>query len=1110
MLRSALFGIRYFGLPDTPDGVDSATDSRTAAVGDWIHATVVGALVLAGCASADAMPAALAAQAGRAPSAVVLDTVFHGIAARPIGPPGTSGRVAALAVSPRDDREIWVGAATGGLWKSVDGGYTWSPVMDSLPVNSIGALGIAPAAPHVVYVGTGEANARNSMGVGRGVWRTRDGGRTWSYLGLAGTERIEAVIVHPRDPNVVWLSALGPAWSDGEERGVYKSTDGGETWRKVLYVDERTGAFELAMDPSNPEHLLASTWEFRRWPWFFESGGPGSGLWQSWDGGESWDRLGQEDGLPAGELGRIGIAFARNDPNVVYALVEAERSALIRSEDGGESWRAVNTETDVNDRPFYYSRIYVDPTNENRVYRVSGDLTMSEDGGRSFENIAPWSSVHVDHHAFWASPDGHTIITGNDGGVYVSRTRGDSWRFVENLPLAQFYHLSVDNAVPFNVYGGLQDNGSWKGPSQVWETPSFAGSAIVAHHWTEIGFGDGFAAVIDPTDANIGYSMSQGGNLRRFDLGSGEERTVRPPAPDEDTELRFNWNAGIALDPFDPAVVYYGSQYVHRSRDRGETWEIISPDLTTDDPEKQRQDESGGLTLDVTAAENHTTILTIAPSPVERGVLWVGTDDGNVQVTRDGGATWTNVVDRIPGVPEHTWVPHIEASRHAAGRAYVVFDGHRDGNWETYAFRTDDFGRGWTALSPDQVDGYVHVIEEDPVEPNLLFLGAEFGLYFSLDGGESWRRWAPGDYPVGAPTRALVVHPRDHDLAVGTHGRGAWIIDDVRPLRALAADPGIASSDLHLFEVPDAVQHTRGMTGPFYFPGDTKYHGPNRPYGALISYMVSAAAAEAAADEAAESSGEEEVADPESDASGSDEGPATIEILEADSVIRTLRGPADAGVNRVTWGLRRRGFQRPDADEDDPEPAGPEVVPGTYGVRITLGDRVAEGTVEVVPDPRTDRPVVAMRQNLETVVRGERAMADLRSAIDRLERTQAALELHASELERWGTDANAVRDSLIERTEELQERATHFLDRLRLPEDTRGIVDDTTATAELDAALGRATSTADRPSPGRLAELEWRLAAADGLLREIERFYAVEVPAYREALTAAGFEILGG
>ena len=1053
------------------------------------------------------VPAAAHAQNGRAPERVATDSLFHGLVARPIGPPGTSGRVAALAVSPRDDREIWVGAATGGLWKSMDAGFTWQPVMDSIPVNSIGALGIAPSAPDVVYVGTGEANTRNSMGVGRGVWKTQDGGRSWTYLGLPATERIEAVLVHPRDPNTVWLSAQGQAWSDSEERGVFKSTDGGATWRKVLYVDERTGAFELVMDPSNPQHLLASTWEHRRWPWFFESGGPGSGLWQSWDGGETWQRLTPEDGLPKGDLGRIGLAFATNDPSVVYALVEAEKSALLRSDDSGVTWRAVNTETNVNDRPFYYSRIYVDPTNENRVYRVAGDLTMSEDGGRTFRNIAPWSSVHVDHHAFWTHPDGNTIITGNDGGVYISHNRGGSWYFVENLVLAQFYHLSVDNATPFNVYGGLQDNGTWMGPSQVWETPGFAGSNIVAHHWKEIGFGDGFAAIADPTQPNTGYSMSQGGNLRRFDLVSGEERDIMPTPPNDATKLRFNWNAAIALDPHDPDVVYYGSQFVHMSRDRGESWEIISPDLTTNDPEKQRQAESGGLTLDVTAAENHTTIITIAPSPAEQGVIWAGTDDGNVQVTRDGGRTWTNVVQRIRGVPANTWVPHIEASRHAGGTAYVVFDDHRRGNWTPYVYRTMDYGQSWQALAPSQVDGYALAIEEDPLEPNLLFLGTEFGLYVSTDGGSNWRRWAHDGYPAGASTMALVVHPRDGDLAIGTHGRGAYIIDDIRPLRALARNARIASERVHLFEIPPAIQHTRGISGPFYFPGDTKYQGPNRPYGALISYWISAAAAaDAPADSAGAAAGGGGFM-PAAQSGG--RGPVRIEILEGDSVIRTLRGPAKAGVNRIAWALERRGIPQPGAAPDAPEPGGPEVLPGRYGVRVRLGDDVSEGSVEVLQDPRTSRNVVAMRQNLELVTRGQRTVAELRRAADRLQRTEAALALYEKELKRWEGADSATRATLTERTDSLQARTARLLGRLRLPDDTKGIVEDTTVMSRVQEALGRATSTPDQPALPRTEVLAWQTDAAEALLAEIDAFYATEVAAYREAVRNAGFELLG-
>lgn len=1056
-------------------------------------------------------PLPVTAQEHRAPAFVRVDSLFHGLDARAIGPAGTSGRVAAIAVSPIDERIIWVGSATGGLWVSRDGGIVWEPVMDELPVNSIGAVAVAPTAPHVIWVGTGEANARNSMGVGRGVWKSIDGGDTWTHVGLARTEHIEAIVPHPTDPDVAWLSAMGPAWSDGDQRGIFRTTDGGASWENVLYVDEGTGGFELVMDPSNPRHLLASTWEFRRQPWFMNSGGEGSGLWTTWDGGDTWTRLTEEDGLPAGPLGRIGLAFATNDPSVAYALVEAGRSALLRSDDGGETWRSVNAEPGVNERAFYYSRVYVDPTNENRVYRVSGDLAMSEDGGRSFTSIASFQAVHVDHHAFWAAPDGKTVITGNDGGVYVSHNRGGTWRFVENLPLSQFYHLSVDNEVPFNVYGGLQDNGSWRGPSQVWETPSFSGSNVQNRHWRTIGFGDGFAALVDPTDANLGYSMSQGGNLQRFDLATGAWNNIRPTPPSDDVELRFNWNAGIALDPFDPNVIYYGSQFLHMSPDRGSTWQTISPDLTTNDPEKQRQAESGGLTIDVSTAENHTTILTIAPSPVERGVIWVGTDDGNVQITRTGGGDWENVISRIDDVPDNTWVPHIEASKHHGGTAYVVFDGHRTGDWTPYVYRTEDYGRSWDELSPDQIDGYVHVIEEDPVDPDLLFLGTEFGLYFSLDTGESWQKFTHGGYPHGAPTRALVVHPRDHDLAIGTHGRGAWIVDDIRPLREVASRPAVLDEALHLFSVPDAIQHTRGLSGPLYFPGHGEFQGENRPYGALLSYLVSDSLAAAV-----EEAGGEEEGGPGGfgaffggGGGSGDSGPATIEILDADTVIRTFEGPAQAGVNRTTWGLERRGVIPVDADDEDDEPSGPPVLPGTYGVRVTVGDYSSEGSVRVLEDPRGAPATAVVRANLEVFWEGQEKMEELQAAVRRLGETREVVALYKDRIADWDREGD-VKDSLEVRTDSLEARIDHLLERLRMPPELTGIRADTTVTAELGSALGEATGSPYEPSPGRRAQLRWRMEAADRLLGQIALFYSDDLSAYRAALESAGFELLEG
>lgn len=1008
---------------------------------------------------------------------------FAGLEARSIGPANTSGRTAAVVSLDRNPNLIYAGTATGGVWKTTDGGYTWEAIFDDQPTSSIGAVNVFEPNPDVVWVGTGEANPRNSAGVGRGVFKSRDGGKTWRHMGLEGSERIHRVVTHPTDPDLAYVAALGPAWSDGEERGVFRTRDGGETWERVLYVDESTGASDLVMDPSNPDHLIAATWQFRRSPWFFRSGGPGSGIHVTWDGGDTWSRLDPDDGLPDGELGRIGLAFSRSEPEVVYALVEAERSALLRSDDGGRTFRTVNDERGVSPRPFYYSDVFVDPANANRVYRVASTLDMSEDGGRSFETIAPWAAVHPDHHDLWISADGRRLIDANDGGIFISRNRGETWRFVENVPVSQFYHLSVDMDTPFNVYGGLQDNGSWRGPSQVWEQPGFNGSVIQNHHWRSIGFGDGFAALVDPSDPSYLYAMSQGGNLIRSDLRTGEWKSIRPGPPDDTTELRFNWNAGIAADPHAEGTVYYGSQFVHRTTDRGQTWEIISPDLTTDDPEKQRQAESGGLTKDVTAAENHTTLLTIAPSPVEEGVIWVGTDDGNVQVTRDGGATWTNVVGNIPGVPPATWVPHIEASKHEPGTAYVVFDNHRRGDWTTYVFRTTDYGQSWRSVATPAIDGFVHVIEEDPEEPRLLFVGTEFGMWYSLDRGASWEKWTAG-LPT-APVRALVVHSRDHDLAIGTHGRGAFIVDDIRPLRELARTPAIAQRALHFFLPAPAIQHERGLAGPFYFPGHTKFAGDNRPYGALISYRLG------------------EVPDSVEE--------VKIRIVDpANRELRELTGTrTENAVNRVVWDLERERFGSDDG-EGAPSgfgPSGPQVLPGFYIVRVVAGPHSAEGEVQVVADPRREVPLAARNEKMEALMRTGAHTEAIEDAVRRLERTRETLELVLERIEDAEGLAAAERESLQESGEALEERIDDLLAEFRMPDDVVGIVRNTTISSRIRRIYSALESSTDQPSAAQMDELGWAEADLESLLARVDALYESDVPAFRRGVEGSGLDL---
>lgn len=992
------------------------------------------------------------AQAGSAPSGL------KALSARNIGPAGMSGRVAAIA-SGDGGRTIWVGAATGGLWRSTGGGVAWTPVFDDQPVSSIGAIAINPNNPDDVWVGTGEGNPRNSAGVGYGVFRTRDGGRTWSWLGLEKTERITRIILDERDPDVAWVSALGTSWGENHERGVFKTTDAGKTWNHVLFVDGKTGCADLERSPRNPDKLIASTWTHRRWPWHFESGGSGSGIWVSYDGGTSWDR--QSEGLPKGDLGRIGIGIAPSRPNVVYALVEAKRSGLYRSDDGGHEWRKVNDEWGVNPRPFYYSDIRIDPTTENRIYRLASSLHVSQDGGKSFQRTG--HRVHPDHHALWISDDGETLINGNDGGVAISRDRGATWRFCENLPLAQFYHVATDDDVPFNVYGGLQDNGSWKGPSRVFET-----GGIRNHHWREVGFGDGFATVPLPGVPGTCYCMSQGGNLMRSRYDLGERRSIRPDGP-LGVKLRFAWNAGIALDPFDPAVVYYGSQFVHRSEDRGDSWEMISADLTTNDPEKQRQAQSGGLTLDVTNAENHCTILTIAPSPVARGTIWVGTDDGKVHVTTDGGADWIDVTANIPDLPEATWCPHIEVSKHDAERAYAVFDDHRRSNWTTYVYMTDDLGKTWTSIANTPADvsaarpwGFAHALEEDPVDPDLLWLGTEFGLWCSRDGGANWWKWTHG-VPT-APVRAITTHGRDGSLVIGTHGRAAYVIDDVGPLRELRGR--ITSKGLHLFDPQPTYLAYRRQSDGTRFTGDALHRGENATLGSakIVAWVAPSR--------------------------GKMKG--TLQVFDRGRLIngkprRIARKDVSVstGLSTLTWNLMREGARDPMSSKSDARRSIP-ATPGDYEIRVTLkgegGEEVvASASLELRPDPRTPdldwkpkaRAIGALERSYGRLAVALAALRDMTSDLDKV-----MDHLKGAEDE----DLAALRKSALD----VDRRANELYENVIPPRNRQGIHDRSASlTSKIGRAARRLQSSWEPPSPSDRIFMRQADAAVRDFVRSV-------------------------
>jgi len=948
------------------------------------------------------------------------------------------------------------GTATGGVWKSVDGGLTWQPIFDDQPTASIGAIAVHPLNPNIVWVGTGESGVRNTAGVGRGVFLSVDGGKTWKWLGLKKTEHISRILVDPHDTRVAYVAALGTAWGENPERGVFKTEDMGQTWQKILYVGEKTGAADMAMAPGNPLKILVAMWQFRRWPWFFTSGGPGSGLYLTEDGGQTWKKLSEKEGLPAGELGRIGVAFAPSQPEVVYAIVEAAKSCLLRSDDGGYSWQVVNNEEGIHGRPFYYSGVKVNPINENVVYLIQGQLRISEDGGRTFRSLTSFGQSHSDYHAMWIHPDGKYMVVGNDGGVVISYNGGQSWRFVTNLPLGQFYHVSFDYQIPYNLYGGLQDNGSWVGPAY-----ELRERGLNSYLWKTVGGGDGFDVEPDPEKPGAGYGMSQGGNLYYFDMTTGTSTSIVPT--ESEVKHRYNWNAGFAVDPFHPSTIYLGSQFVHRSRDKGRTWEIISPDLTTNNPEKQRQSESGGLTLDVTNAENHCTITTIAPSPVQEGVIWVGTDDGNVQLTRDGGKTWELVSKKLTTggkgkVPPETWVPHVEASKFDAATAYVCFDDHRRANWTPYVYVTHDFGKTWQSLVTSEIDGFVHVIEEDPVNPNLLFLGTEFGLYVSFNGGKNWMKWTQGVPTV--PVRDLAVHPRENDLIIATHGRSIYIIDDITPLREISSE--ILKKKLHLFSPSDAYQFIRGRLSSYLSPGDTFFSGENKPLG-------------------------------------------------QGQVVARLNGPEEKGINRVFWNFQE---QLPSDQRQQQTSSmgrffrgGVTVLPGEYTVKIKYDDQEVSRKFKVKTDPRLAIDLNVLRENYEMAKKAQRLSLALNDARQRIQETQQALETITTTLRQ---QRSPQMKELGKATRDLSSKLKTFSERINPTPPKQGIADRSTGLQSqvMSAVMGIVRAGVEPINEPARVRYERAKEKLTQFITELNEFFSTEVENYKKKLQESGFSLI--
>ena len=895
---------------------------------------------------------------------VTLDrSIIAGLGARNIGSARMSGRVAALAAFNKEGRTtVYVGAASGGVWKSMDGATTFKPVFDRNPVQSIGAIAIDPSHKETIWVGTGEAWTRNSVSVGDGIYKSTDGGDNWTNMGLKSSERISKIVVNPKNSDVVYACVPGKLWSDSADRGLYKTRDGGKSWSLILKGSNlSTGCSGITLDPRNPEVLLAGLWDFRRKGWTFRSGGEGpdaasgSGLFRSSDGGQTWRPLDARSaaGLPAAPWGRVEVDIAPSNPKVVYAMIESKESGLYRSSDGGLTWEARDRSSSMVWRPFYFGRLIIDPTNPERLFKPDLSLIVSQDGGKSFSYSA--GSAHGDWHDVWIDPDNpQHLIGGDDGGLWVSLDGGSRWWRCENLPISQFYHVAIDDKDPYQVYGGLQDNGSWAAVS------SYPGG-IPNSRWYFLNGGDGFWVIPDPGDPEIVYAESQGGFIDRVDRRTREGRSIQPLARYQE-KLRYNWNTPIAVSPTRKDTLYIGAQFLFRSHDRGNNWERISPDLTTNDPDKQKQELSGGVTVDNSSAEMHTTIYSISESPLNSKVIWVGTDDGNLQLTEDSGAHWKNVVGNVTGLPPASWVSWVEASRHKAGTAYAAFDRHTTGDMTPWVYRTEDFGKTWTRIvTPEQgVRGYAHVIKEDAVNPSLLFVGTEMGLWISLDGGHAWMEFKGGEFPSVA-VRDLQVHPRTHDLVIATHGRGIWIIDDLTPLRALSSKLlGEAIAAL-----PSRPTEQRLAARGEWTLGDNSYSGSDAREGAAIHYYQRGRSLF---------------------------GPTRIEILDSTRhVVDTVPATNRRGINRVYWSMERQPPRVPHGVEVAVAGmVGPRMLPGSYTARITSGGKTVEAPLDVRLDRRARFTIADRKAELEALLRVGRLFEAMARDIDRMDLIQGS------------------------------------------------------------------------------------------------------------------------
>jgi len=904
--------------------------------------------------------------------AQINSSTFGVMEARHMGPGTMSGRITAIEGVNSNPSTIYVGTAGGGVWKTTNAGASFQSVFDKY-CQSIGAVAVDQNNPRNVFVGTGESNMRNTVSVGDGLYKSTDGGDNWNKAGLDSTEHIAKIIVHPFNSSVIYVAAPGPLWSNSTHRGLYKSTDGGKSWNKILYINEKTGCADVVIDPLHPDTVYATTWEFRRLPYSFNSGGPGSGIYKSTDGGKSWKEL--SEGLPAKPFGRVAIALAPSAPANLLAIVESEKTGLYITSDGGENWKEQSATLNVVSRPFYFSCLMIDPKDPKRVYRPGFMFSYSSDGGYSFNDASDAGGwVHSDHHALWINPNNtNELYLGTDGGVYRSLDRGATWRFFDNLPVGQFYHVAYDTKTPYNLYGGLQDNGTWVAPSQ-----SYGG--VRNGDWRAIYFGDGFWSCPDPFDPDIAYAEYQGGNAGRVNLKTGTSVKIQPQPVETWDTLRWNWNTPLLTGAANGHNLYMGAQYLYKSTDKGRNWTKISPDLTTNDKKKQQQEQSGGLSADNTSAENHCTIFAVAESPLDENMIWVGTDDGNLQYTLNGGKTWINVTDNYAkaGIPAHTWVSSVEPSPFDKNIVFATFDNHMYGDMKTYLARSDDRGNTWVMMKSEEFTGFAQKIRQDRVNPELLFFGTEMGLYTSVNGGKQWFRMK-NNIPWYAMVRDIQIQPQTNDLIVATHGRGILIVDNITPLREMTR--AIAEKDVHLFHTP-AMKLTMGNYQDGGFPSTGGWVAPNSASVPPIQYYFKDRITR---------------------------GKVKLEITDQQGkIIQTLTASKRKGLNVVYWNQRMEPPKVATSNKIDQSAfVAPQVLPGEYLVKLTVGDKEYTDTLKLLHDPEDKNY----------------------SSEDRLANYKAAMQLYQmhEEVARLVDEINAKQKVLLQRIDQVKNKKTREL-----------------------------------------------------------------------------------